>query len=132
MRETSLVTFRQIKENGLLSEMRFKVYECVFNHGPMTSKEVFSRLMLETNQSGRFSELRDAGVLKEVGTMLSGATKRPAILWDVTWDLPQKVTRKSRRAEIKLILSDLKSNLFLADEDSKKIERVQELVNEIR
>lgn len=100
-RDTSIETYHQIEAEGLLSAMRFRVYSTVFHMGPCTSGEAFSYLQRHgfrdgplTQSRARFTELRDLGVLQELGERPCSITGRTAILWDVTSKLPAGVLRK--------------------------------------
>jgi hypothetical protein len=120
VRETSVETYRQIHEGGLLSKMRFEVYHVLFKYGPATAGEV-SRWLSRTgvpsgggragpgNVSARLIELRAHGVAKEVGERECGVTKRSVILWDVTSNLPvslPKVPPRPSPAVIRRALAD--------------------------
>lgn len=62
----------------------------------MTANEVFEQLNLKTNQSGRFTEMLEMGVIQEVGERVCSITGRNVILWDVTDQLPKKKERKRK------------------------------------
>lgn len=83
-RKTSREAYEQLKESGKLSRLRWIIYDYLFHHGPATAQECFKALKLETNQSGRFTELRDLGVVEEVGRTTCRVTGREVIAWDVT------------------------------------------------
>lgn len=113
VRDTSLEVYQQIRDSGYLSEKRFVVYETLFKHGPLTGAQVAD---LIKNQDpnvphsetirNRLGELRDQGVVKELGTTACPLTGRRVILWDVTGNLPsKKLTKRSSSQK----LSDLKS-----------------------
>lgn len=101
VRETSSDCYNQIKEEGLLSKRRWEVYDILFKHGPMTSNETFDYSKLNGvdgyrhNANARMTELRDCGVVKEIGTRQCSKTGRNVILWDVTARLPTKRKRSS-------------------------------------
>lgn len=95
IRETSIETFLQIKREGLLSKRRQEVYECLYNHGPLTANEVFTRLNLPTNQSGRFTELEKLGVIKEQSVRVCRVTGRRATAWITTNGLPKEPEKAS-------------------------------------
>jgi hypothetical protein len=101
IRETSAETYRNIKDDGLLSDLRFKVYDFVFKNGPCTISDVSFYFNISRNASGsyssRFSELREMGILKEVGTIKCKITGRNKILWDVTSKLPEKLKKEKRK-----------------------------------
>lgn len=98
IRETSFEAYHQIKENGLLSRRRFQVYEILFNHGPLTGSEVASKFRDQFGRMGtsnmnivtRLGEMRDSGVVTELGQRLCSVTGMKVILWDVTKNLPTK------------------------------------------
>ena len=87
-RQTSIDCFNQIKQEGLLSKRRLQVYESIYNSAPCTASEVFKDKNLKTNQSGRFTELRDLGVIYEKGERVCSITGRNVIEWDLTDTLP--------------------------------------------
>jgi hypothetical protein len=95
-RKTSIECFNKIKQEGLLSKRRLQVYESIFNHAPCTASEVFNDKNLKTNQSGRFTELRDLGVIYERGERLCTVTGRNVIEWDLTDRLPVDFNNKNK------------------------------------
>jgi hypothetical protein len=95
VRETSIECYNEIKSNGLLTKRRLEVYEAIYNSAPCTASEVFKANNLETNQSGRFTELRNLGVIYEVRTRKCNITNRTAIEWDLTDRLPKMVKPNS-------------------------------------
>ena len=44
--------------------------------------------------SGRFAELKELGVIEEVGEKINAKSNKTALLWDVTAELPRKVEKK--------------------------------------
>lgn len=97
IRETSKKSYREIKENGLLSRRRFQVYKTVYKYGPMTGGEIFERLKIgraNSNISARLNELRKMGVVKEVGNKICESTSMTVILWDATSNLPSKLPER--------------------------------------
>jgi hypothetical protein len=104
VRETSANAFREIKEEGLLSKRRFEVYECLFEHGPLTAKELYRKMKeikkntnLHDTFQQRLSELSRVGLVQELGTRRCRVTGRTVILWDVTKNLPAKFEKPRRR-----------------------------------
>ena len=51
MRDTSIEAYEQIKKEGLLSAMRFKIYHMIFKNPNCTASELFSHYDLKTNPS---------------------------------------------------------------------------------
>jgi len=103
-RETSAQAFRQIQADGSLSRMRWKVYEHLFHHGPLTRSELDSRLKgpKEVNPSyhKRLSELERQGVVKTVGRRACSITGRECELWDVTANLPVAFVREQSKEQL--------------------------------
>lgn len=104
MRDTSIKAYNSIKDNGLITGRRMEVYTCLYQFGPLTASQVFQKTGLKTNQSGRFTELKEMGVITEKGRVTCPVTKSEAILWDVTDKVPshveKKPTRKDKKKEI--------------------------------
>lgn len=98
-RQTSIDAFNEIVANGLLSERRFQVYEILFRDGPLTANQVINIFkikhpMLNTGAvTTRLSELRNAGVVMELGEIECPVTGNNVIQWDVTGNLPRKVIK---------------------------------------
>lgn len=95
IRETSAAAYETIKENGLLSEKRFRVYSILFHNGPLIGSEVariYKELYGRTSNSetirNRLTELRDSGAAFEAGRAIDKNTGMKVILWDVTSKLP--------------------------------------------
>ena len=124
IRQTSIDCFNQIKEEGLLSKRRLQVYESIYNSAPCTASEVFKDKNLKTNQSGRFTELRDLGVIYEKGERVCSITGMNVIEWDLTDRLPINIknpnkTKKQRLDTALNSLRELYKNKDSTDEDWK-------------
>lgn len=95
MRATSIQAYQQIRDSGLLSEMRWKVYDYLFNNGPLTANELTKGLLgayPKANPSWhkRLSELERCGVAATMGTRVCSVSGNNCTLWDVTAALPMK------------------------------------------
>jgi hypothetical protein len=127
IRQTSIDCYNKIKEEGLLSKRRLQVYESIYNSAPCTASEVFKEKNLKTNQSGRFTELRDLGVIYEKGERICSITGRNVIEWDLTDRLPiiVKNTNKNKKQRINEALNLLrllyKNKDISTNEDWKKV-----------
>ena len=99
MNPNSLETYNRIKSLGLLTGRRLAVYECIYHWGPMTATEVYKRLNLETNNSGRFTELNEIGAIKPV-SIKENANGNQETVWAVTGELPKDETKTPIRREI--------------------------------
>jgi hypothetical protein len=102
VRQTSIAAYNQIKADGTLSRMRWKVYDYLFHHGPLTRTEVDMGLKGpgEVNPSyhKRLSELERQGVVTTVGRKTCNITGKECELWDVTalaTPIPFDATSKS-------------------------------------
>lgn len=102
-RQTSAKAYRTIRDNGLLSRVRFRIYRTLFREGPMTATECLTSLDKKLKAAGmrgvsfnthsRFSELRAMGVVHETGKRTCRITGHECIEWDVTSGLPVKPRR---------------------------------------
>ena len=99
-RQTSIDCYNQIKQEGLLSTMRFKVYEAILKNAPCTSAEVLSTMLSKnsaiTSSRARFTELRELGVIYEVQNRKCTITGRTSIEWDVTDRLPINIKNPNK------------------------------------
>ena len=125
IRTTSLKAYSQIKTEGLLSPIRERVYDFLFHNGPLTGTELNARLKSPVGITipgyhKRLSELRELGVVREVGERICRVTGRNAIAWDVTETLPVPIAEavacpKPTKAENTEILKILEHWQRLAD-----------------
>jgi hypothetical protein len=118
-RSTSIQAYNKIKQDGLLSKLRFEVYNYVYHNGPCTAKHIFkelSKVVVARGQpqpnSGvyttRCSELRDLGVMFEVKKITCPDSNHTVILWDVTPSLPTPVVKKTTRKQLEANLKKLR------------------------
>ena len=79
-RQTSIDCYNQIKNSGLLSKMRFKVYSALMSMGkPSTTREVYETMDVIKQEATRFTELRKLGVIYEVQNRKCTITGRTSI-----------------------------------------------------
>lgn len=104
-RETSIETYNQIKNEGLLSKLRFEVYEALFLNGPMTCRELMiyvqnkkgeSFIVAGGSYSTRLSEMYRMGVVTETRMRPCKESGRNAIEWMITSKLPGKMEKLNR------------------------------------
>ena len=114
-RQTSIDCYYQIKAEGLLSKMRFLYFEGIFNSAPCTSGEAYKAMKMGKTLSGgerlertRFTELRDMGVIREVGTRKCNVSSRNSIVWDLTDKLPTKLEHTSKKNKVENALNALR------------------------
>ena len=114
VRMTSAAAYRQIRDSGLLSKSRMDVYSVIYKHGPLTSAQAYQFLTKQTpnkapNQSrARFTELREMGLIKEIGTTHCPITGHTVILWDVTDGIPKEFEKKKKTKIQKAIQKERK------------------------
>jgi hypothetical protein len=130
-RQTSIDCYNQIKEEGLLSNMRFRVYEAILRKAPCTSAEVLSTMLSKnsaiTSSRARFTELRELGVIYEVQNRKCTITGRTSIEWDLTDRLPINIkkTNKTKKQRVSDALNSLrelyKNKNTSTDEDWKMV-----------
>jgi len=92
--ETSLRAYRKKIENGTIDTDRAQVFELIDEKGPITMKalEPFMNKNKHTF-SGRVKELKDAGMVEQVGTMdghqlLDVDSRYVTLDEDVEWEEP--------------------------------------------
>jgi hypothetical protein len=122
-RQTSIDAYHKIKQNGLLSKLRFDVYEYVYNSGPSTAKAIFKGLSKQVVAAGkeqpnsgvyttRCSELRDLGVFMELPKIKCPDSGHMVIEWDVIKAaLPVAPTKKISRQEQTDNLKELRASI---------------------
>jgi hypothetical protein len=129
-RQTSIDCYNKIKEEGLLSKMRLKVYEAILNNAPCTSGEAFATMTTKENQisqsRARFTELRELGVIYEVRNRKCTITGMNVIEWDLTDRLPVNIkkstkTKKHRLNDALSSLRELYKNKNRTVEDWKTV-----------
>jgi len=92
IRDTSIQTYNIIKENGILGQLQWEVYDYLFHNGPTYQQYLtIARNDLSRSLSPRFAELERMGAIKEVGRTISQYTKHEVMLWDVTSNIPRKL-----------------------------------------
>ena len=104
-RETSIKAYREALASGLISNRRAEILKVIAEHGPITSMEVF-KIIDDANPEklvkvgrynrGRFSELRDMGVIAEVGVRKDKITGFEVTVYDMTGRLPVKLEKTSK------------------------------------
>ena len=123
VRKTSIDCYNQIKAEGLLSTMRLKVFNAIVISEPCTSSEAMK--LVESKSLGfgsRFTELRDRGVIEELGTKICTVTGRNVIEWGVTGNLPKTIVKTSKfkpsQKTIKFIIDKMDNEqLMFIDKD---------------
>tara|TARA_R110002020_G_scaffold6916_3_gene29316 strand:- start:288 stop:698 length:411 start_codon:yes stop_codon:yes gene_type:complete len=126
-RQTSIDCFNQIKQEGLLSNMRFRVYSALLAMGkPSTTREVYKTMNVIKQEATRFTELRKLGVIYEVQNRKCTITGRTSIEWDLTDKLPvdfknHNKTKQQKKNDALNSLRELYKNKNTTDEDWKRV-----------
>jgi hypothetical protein len=75
--------FESITASGVLSARRLETYQGLYEHGPMTAREL-DKLLGRTGLWKRCSELESMGLVRAVETRECSVTGQAATVWDVT------------------------------------------------
>jgi len=118
-RSTSIRAYKKICEQGLVTKMKWKVYDALFCYGPATANEVFYTLGLNArnaaNITTRLSELKKMGITKKIGKRNCTVTGMYVTLWEVTKKLPKNYKKKKTKnkivSEIKILIGELKRKI---------------------
>lgn len=95
VRQTSIDCFEQIRSTGVVSQRRLEVLEAISRTCPCTTSEATRAISTSSFGIGsRFTELREMGVIYEVGTRKCRVTDRNVIEWDLTGNMPVKYKKK--------------------------------------
>lgn len=91
MRHTSLEAYNTLHTKGFLTGLQAKVYDVLYNNGPLTQGEAWNEFLPEYQRHSvdpRFAELRKMGVIQTVGERPCRLTNVKGLLWDVTDHIP--------------------------------------------
>ena len=98
VRETSLKVWQQINDEGLLPPVRLKIYNIIYEHGPMTANQIGQHMRApahaDRNIHARLVELREQENIKELGNVDCPVSGRNILLWDVTDNLPRPLKKE--------------------------------------
>lgn len=83
----SITALKRIKDEGLLSNSRLKVYEALCQHGPMTGSEI-NHILNSASAHKRLSELEEQGVVRVKRDRLCTVTGNEAAEWEAVDALP--------------------------------------------
>jgi len=110
-RLTTLQAYHKLRDFGGLAAGRWHVFDLVWHRGPGTSAEILEEDIRThpqralTQSRARFTELRDMGLIAELGIVTCRVTGNRAILYDVTGraeplPLPRKRKRDSTKRQL--------------------------------
>lgn len=101
---TSIETYHQIKDEGLLSKLRFYVYDIIYRNGPITISQMIriaSKDVTNTGSfTGRISELERMGLIGQHHIGPCPVTGREVIFWVTTDCLPKTYEKPETKSEI--------------------------------
>lgn len=124
--QNSINAFNHIKKNGLLSDKRLKVYHIIMSHPEGLTGAQVSKIYKANYPSSehsesirnRITELRDMGVLDEVGNVECEFSKRTVMKYRANTNMPTKLQpKKSLNASIDEIVDNLRT-LYTKTNDS--------------
>jgi hypothetical protein len=122
MQDTSVQAYAQLASSGELSKLQTEVYQCLKANGPLTQGETWSKFFSTYQRHDicpRFAELKNSGLIKEIGKRKCGLTKRLVLIW-ATSDYIAPDFNRNPSVKDRLILAEtiLKENNLLAAYES--------------
>jgi hypothetical protein len=128
MRETSIEVFEKIQALGILSKVDLAVYRSLFEHGPMTQgeswKEHHEGQYMRHTVGPAFARLKLLGSIIEVGKRACRLTGETCYIWDITGNMPQRLT--SRERLVKRIIA-AKSRIEKLELELKELDKKSEI-----
>jgi hypothetical protein len=102
VQKTSIETYQSIINSGLISQKRMKVYEILYENPQGLTGTQVSEIFKEKHPSAkhsetirnRITELRDMGVVVEMGVVECEFTKRKVLQFCTSDNLPSKLGKK--------------------------------------
>lgn len=134
-RQNSTSVFNEIRAKGLLSDMRWRVYAALFEHGPATAAELASKFPPSVGGRGEAGNIHARlGELVALGVATITQERKCRIVqhnqevfeYDVTNKLPRKPAQKAQRLS-KRSKKVLKAMKRAHPEHAKAIDTVLEL-----
>jgi hypothetical protein len=109
IQKTSIDTFLHIKNEGLLSEKRLRVYEIFYEYGELTGaqvSEIYRSKYPAAEHSetirNRITELVQMNCVKQIGTTQCDKTKRTVHTYISTNELPSQLKKNPDKKQILL------------------------------
>lgn len=100
MRETSLLTYRQIIADGTITKLKLLVYAAIIHNENLTAAELhqkeFPYKQISTIRA-RITELNDLGVVYSTKARKCKITRRWAHVWESSGNLPDKEKAKNKK-----------------------------------
>jgi hypothetical protein len=106
MSATSNTAYQQIRDEGLLSQNKMRVYEIFYTYGKLTgaqAAEIYKSQFPSASHSetvrNRITELVMQGVLDVEGTKVCEQTKREVFIYQLNDRLPQKIEKRKTKTQ---------------------------------
>lgn len=97
VQETSIKTYHDIEEEGLLGEMQIKVYTTIKSNPNNTDKENATMIGMPINcYTGRRNELVDLGLVESKGKRHCSISGRYALVWGLVERKKEEIKKPSR------------------------------------
>lgn len=100
-RLTSMEAYQEIQSSGLLGKRQKHAYNVLYEHGPLTGNELSEEMKIP-GQWKRCSELKNKGLVIEVGERRCSVTGVNCYIWDVTGEFPKKQVINTQDEVIKI------------------------------
>ena len=112
MRRTSIDAFNAVVASGAIGKLQKEAYRVLYNEGPLTGQELARQAKI-AGLWKRLSELKDSGVIQEVGKRHCTVTGRMALVWDVTQGEPKaRVSHKKKLKEAEETIALLRGEIY--------------------
>lgn len=129
VRDTSIEVYNKIKADGLLSKKRFELYDHIYHYGPLTASSAFKALGWKTNQSGRFTELEQRGVIRAIGKTEDADTGHTVTLWDITSHLPEQ-QMVHKRSDWKFMALGILEGVMKGETEVEALKAVKQIIEQ--
>lgn len=120
---TSIETYHRIKDEGLLSKLRFFVYNIIYMHGPITISQMIRLAAKDVTNTGSFtgrmSELERMGLIGQHHIGPCPVTGREVIFWVTTDCLPQDYQKPESKSDV---IRRLEKEIELLKEENSNIQ----------
>jgi hypothetical protein len=129
MQRTSIETYKQITQEGLLTGLRSAVYQTLYNNGPLTQGELWKKYFFHRQRHDicpRFAELEARGVIACVDERPCKVTGRVARVYQTTNQLPQEPPKKPTN---KQKIQRLEFELLEMTEQAEELQHLLNLMN---
>lgn len=137
-RITSIETYNEIKNSGLLSKMRQVTYDLVYKHQPLSSLEILKIAGNKDKNSStylsRVTELHQMGLVYEHSIGECPISGRTVTFWGTTDNLPEKfIPPPSKKEKKKLTRESInKTYRYIANKHGKDNELINHFKEVVR